>query len=102
MRRARSEELHRVVLQLQATDGVEHPFALLTEVTKRAAHEDCERRRHLDSRRLTWISHTTFVQLRFALVGLIIFLSWGTYFFYRGIWYDENTFASMSELITSK
>src|SRR5262249_14430531 len=45
--RARTEELHRVVLELEAADGIEHAFALLTEVAEGAADENRERRRHL-------------------------------------------------------
>ena len=55
--RPRPEELHRLVLELQATNGVKHRFALLTEIAKGAADKDCEKLRHVRSRCLIRIRH---------------------------------------------
>jgi hypothetical protein len=35
------------MLELQATNGVKHSLALLTEIAERAADKDCERLRHV-------------------------------------------------------
>jgi len=39
-----SKILHRVVLKLEAPDGIEHAFTLLTQVAKGTADEDREGR----------------------------------------------------------